>query len=94
MALGKEIELQSGAVPSYWRLSEVVDCRKDKMLFLRVDGYKTAQHRLDGKPALVSEEHVFSDDAYPVEALNTSSAVVHGYVLLKALPKFEGATDV
>jgi hypothetical protein len=94
MALGKEIELLNGSTASYWRLSEIIDARKGRILFLRLEGYKTLQHRLDGKPPVVTEDYTFDDVEYPQESLNESGGIVVGYTKLKTLAKFAGATDV
>ncbi len=94
MALQKEIEFPNGSTASYWRLSEIIDARKDKNFFLRLEGYKTQQHRLDGKPPVVTEDYTFDDVDYPQESLNESGGIIVGYTKLKTLPRFAGATDV
>lgn len=94
MALGKEIELANGSTASYWRLSEIVDARKDLILFLRLEGYKTQQHRLDGKPPVVTEDYTFDDAEYPQTDLNTSSSIGIGYTKLATLAKFIGSQNI
>jgi len=94
MALGKEIELPNGSTASYWRLLEIVDARKDHALFLRLEGYKTQQHRLDGKPPVVTEDYNFDGADYPEQSMNESGGIIVGYTKLKTLPKFAGATDI
>jgi len=94
MALLKEIELLNGSTASYWRVEEAMDNRKDGNLLVAVSGYKSAQHRLDGKPTVVSESYVFSGENYPKDDLNASGAISVSYTKLKELSKFSNATDV
>ena len=94
MAFEKLIELENGSMALYWRVLQVMDSRKDGTLSFELAGYKTAQHRLDGKPPVLTETFFLSDEEYPQAALDSGGALGVVYNVLKTTPKFIGAIDV
>ena len=88
MGLNVNVELPSGETGTYLRILNVFFSKT--MCQVKVTLYKDLQHRLDGKPCIMQDEHGFPVDINPL-APGCTDPWMAMYAALKTL--YPGSTD-
>lgn len=95
MALSKEIELPSGVAVRYHRVVSL-NCITNVANLVEVASYTSAAKRAEERAALESGDpmDVFIETSVFESPYDQSMTIESAYAYLKALPEFDGASDV